>query len=100
MSEPKTPVAPRRTPQETQERVARSLKRRYWAERRFQFYGQAAVALGIVFVLFLFTSIFLKGASTFRQSYIKVDVFYDPAVIDPAGSRKPEDIANADYQGL
>ncbi len=107
MSEPKTTAAdlarvatPRRTPQETQERVARSLRRRYWAERRFQFYGMAAVFLGIVFVVFLFASIFVKGASTFRQSYIQVDVFYDPAIIDPAGTRKPQDIADADYQGL
>ncbi len=82
------------------ERVARSLRRRYWAERRFQFYGMAAVFLGIVFVVFLFASIFPKGASTFRQSYIKVDVFYDPAIIDPAGTRKAADIANADYQTL
>ena len=56
MSDPKTPAAadqarqtaPRRTPQETQERVARSLKRRYWAERRFQFYGMAAVFLALI----------------------------------------------------
>ncbi len=80
--------------------MARSLRRRYWAERRFQFYGMTAVFLGIVFVLFLFVTVFTKGASTFRQSYIEVEVFYDPALIDPAGTRKPEDIANADYQAL
>ncbi len=90
----------RLTPKETQERVAKSLRRRYWAERRFQFYGLAAVILGIVFVVFLFGTIFLKGASTFRQTYVKLDVFYDPAVIDPANARKPEEIANADYQAL
>jgi phosphate transport system permease protein len=92
--------AVRRTPKETQEQVARSLRRRYWSERRFQFYGLAAVLLGIVFVLFLFGTIFFKGASTFRQSYVKIDVFYDPAVIDPSGTKKPEDLANADYQAL
>jgi phosphate transport system permease protein len=107
MSEPvNTPVPAqsavgrRHTPKETQARVAKSLRRRYWAERRFQFYGLAAVILGIVFVVFLFGTIFLKGASTFRQTYVKLDVFYDPAVIDPANTRKPEDIANADYQVL
>src|SRR5688572_7570117 len=95
-----TPANSRRTPKETQERVARSLRRRYWAEKRFRFYGMAAVFLGIVFVLFLFANIITKGASTFRQSYVKLDVFYDPAIIDPAGTRKPEDIANADYQAI
>ncbi|HEV7714094.1 MAG TPA: phosphate ABC transporter permease PstA [Steroidobacteraceae bacterium] len=90
----------RLSPKQTQERVAKSLRRRYWAERRFRAYGLTAVLLGIVFVVFLFGTIFVKGASTFRQSYIKLEVFYDPAVIDPANTRKPEDIANADYQAL
>ena len=89
-----------RTPQESQARVARSLRRRYWAEYRFRMYGMLAVFFGIVFVVFLFASIFLKGASTFQQSYVKLDVYYDPAVIDPAGTRKPEDIRNADYLAL
>jgi phosphate transport system permease protein len=99
MSE-QTKPAVKRTPQETQERVAKSLRRRYWAERRFQLYGVLAVFFGIVFVVFLFATIFMKGASTFRQSYVKLDVFYDPAIIDPAGTRKPDDIRNADYQAL
>ncbi len=93
-------AAVRLTPKETQARVARSLRRRYWAERRFRFYGLTAVIMGIFFVLFLFVSIFAKGMSTFQQSYVKLDVFYDPAIIDPAGTRKPEDIANADYQQI
>jgi phosphate transport system permease protein len=89
-----------RTPQETQARVARSLRRRYWAERRFQLYGLCAVCLGIVFVLFLFATIFIKGASTFRQAYVKLDVFYDPQIIDPNGLRKASDIATADYAAI
>jgi len=95
-----TATAARRTPKETQARVALSLRRRYWSELRFRFYGLSAVLLGIVFVVFLFGTIFLKGASSFRQSYIKVDVFYDPAIIDPTNSHKAEDIANADYQAI
>ena len=108
MSEPATqpplvssPVTPaRRSPKQTQEQVALSLRRRYWSERRFRFYGLSAVLLGIVFVVFLFGTIFLKGASSFRQSYIKLEVFYDPAIVDPTNSHKTEDIANADYQAI
>lgn len=103
MSDPvvNTPATPaRRTPKETQAQVARSLRRRYWAERRFRFYGLAAVLLGIVFVVFLFGTIFFKGASSFRQSYIKVEVFYDPAILDPANTHKAEDIRNADFQSI
>ena len=94
------PAAQTRTPQETQARVAKGLRRRYWAERRFRIYGMLAVFFGIAFVVFLFATIFFKGASTFRQSYVKLDVYYDPAIIDPAGTRKPEDIRSADYQAL
>jgi phosphate transport system permease protein len=93
--------AARRTPKETQERVAKSLRRRYWAERRFRMYGLGAVLLGIVFVVFLFGTIFFKGASSFRQSYVKVEVFYDPAIIAPNGGMpSAQDIANADYQSI
>src|SRR5690242_15674611 len=98
MSNP-TPVA-RITPQQTQERVAKSLRRRYWAERRFRAYGLGAVLLGIVFVLFLFGTIFFKGASSFRQSYVKVDVFYDPAIIDPSGTHDAQAIRDADFQAI
>ena len=93
-------TAATRTPQETQARVAKGLRRRYWAERRFRIYGMLAVFFGIAFVVFLFATIFFKGASTFRQSYVKLDVYYDPAIIDPAGTRKPEAIRDADYQAL
>jgi phosphate transport system permease protein len=89
-----------RTPQETQARVARSLRRRYWAERRFRAYGLSAVLLGIVFVLFLFVTIFIKGASTFRQAYVQLEVFYDPAIIDPSGTKKVADISSADYAAI
>ncbi|MEJ0040660.1 MAG: phosphate ABC transporter permease PstA [Gammaproteobacteria bacterium] len=90
----------RRTPKETQARVALSLRRRYWSELRFRAYGLSAVLLGIVFVVFLFGTIFMKGASSFRQTYISLDVFYDPAIIDPNNTHKAEDIANADYQAI
>src|SRR3569833_1803925 len=95
-----TPVT-RITPNETQARVAKSLRRRYWAECRFRFYGLVVVLFGIVFVVFLFGTIFFKGASSFRQSYIKVEVFYDPAIIAPNGGMpSAQDIANADYQAI
>jgi phosphate transport system permease protein len=91
---------PRPSPQETQARVAASLNRRYWAERRFRAYGFTAVLLGIGFVIFIFANIISNGVSVFRQAYIQLDVFYDPAIIDPAGTRDAEAIAAADYQSL
>jgi phosphate transport system permease protein len=91
---------PRHTAQETQAIVARSLRRRYWAERRFRAYGIAAIAAALSFLVYLFFVIFSNGLGAFRQSQVRLDIFYDPAVIDPAGTRKPDDLLAADYQAL
>jgi phosphate transport system permease protein len=85
---------------ETRRQVERSIKRRYRAERRFRFYGLAAVVLGVAAVLFLFGSIFGQGISAFRQAEIVLDIYYDPAVIDPEGTRDPDVLATADYNAL
>jgi phosphate transport system permease protein len=85
---------------ETQQQVRNSLARRYRAERRFRFYGFAAVSAGIAFVVFLFGTIFAQGLSVFQQSYVKLEIFYDPQAIDPAGNRDPDDLVVADYQAL
>jgi len=92
--------SPRRTPKETQAIVERSLNRRYWAERRFRAYGFAAVTAGMAFLVYLFFVIFSNGLGAFRQTQIRVDLYFDPAVIDPAGTRKIDDLRAADYQAL
>jgi len=91
---------PRRSPQATQMIVARGLRRRYWAERRFRAYGLAAVIAGMSFLVYLFFVIFSNGLGAFRQTQVRLDVFYDPAVIDPSGNRKPDELPAADYQAL
>ena len=50
--------------------------------------------------MFLFGTIFAQGLSVFQQSYVKLEVFYDPETIDPAGNRDPDDLVVADYQAL
>ncbi len=91
---------PRHTPQETQAIVARGLQRRYWAERRFRSYGFVAIVAALTFLVYLFFVIFSNGIGAFRQAEVKLDIYYDPAVIDPAGTRKPDDLYAADYQAL
>jgi len=82
---------------ETRALVEKSLRRRYWAEKRFRAYGMVAVMLGIAFVFFLFGTIFSKGHTAFVQTRLTLDVFYDPEVIDPEGQRNPEALAGANY---
>jgi phosphate transport system permease protein len=86
--------------QRAQQRVAAGLKRRYRAERRFRAYGMLAVALGIVFVVFLFWSIISKGYTAFQQTYVQLDITYSAEDIDPAGTRLAADLENANYMAL
>jgi phosphate transport system permease protein len=74
--------------------VKSGLTRRYRAERRFRFYGLSAILLSILFLALLFASIVGKGYSAFRQTHIKLDVFFDPAVL------QKEALVNADYPAL
>ncbi len=89
-----------KTAAETRALVEKSLRRRYWAERRFRAYGLGAVLIGILFVFFLFGNIVSKGYTAFRQAELQLDIFYDPAVIDPDGARSEESIASANYNTL
>jgi phosphate transport system permease protein len=89
-----------RTPAETQAIVERSLRRRYWAERRFRAYGLAAVTAGMLFLVYLFVTIFSNGIGAFQQTQVRISVYYDPQIIDPAGDRNPDDLQAADYQAL
>jgi phosphate transport system permease protein len=91
---------PRRTAQETQAIVERSLKKRYWAERRFRGYGIAAVGAAMLFLVYLFVTIFSNGMGAFRQTQIEIPVYYDPAVISPEGARDIDSLRAADYQAL
>jgi len=72
---------PRRTPQESQAIVERSLRRRYWAERRFRAYGFAAVVAGMAFLVYLFFVIFSNGLGAFRQTELRLSIYYDPQVV-------------------
>ncbi|MEO8316515.1 MAG: phosphate ABC transporter permease PstA [Pseudomonadota bacterium] len=80
--------------------VEKSLRRRAWAERRFRAYGLGAVLLGIVFVFFLFGSIISKGYSAFVQARVTLDIYFDPEIIDPAGTRDAEVLSTANYTSL
>lgn len=100
MSEPLTPAVAETPAQRTRRLVEKGLRRRYRAERRFRAYGIAAVALGLGFVAFLFSSIISTGWTVFQQSYLKLEIDYAQDVLDPEGSRDPEVIGTADFAAL
>jgi len=74
--------------------VSRGLTKRYRSERRFRRFGLAAIIASLVFLAFLFASIFLKGYSAFQQTYIRLDVSFDSEFLNQ------EALSSADYGGL
>jgi phosphate transport system permease protein len=80
--------------------VRAGLKRRHAEERRFRFYGKLAIGAGLLFLTLLFTSIVANGYSAFVQSFIQLEVYFDPEKLDPQGARDPRQLGTADYGGL
>ncbi|MEJ2138298.1 MAG: phosphate ABC transporter permease PstA [Gammaproteobacteria bacterium] len=85
---------------ETRKLVESSLRSRYARERRFQAYGIAAVVASVAFVGFFFITIIAQGHTAFFQTYVKLDIDFDPVVIDPEGGREPQALSSANYQKL
>ena len=79
----------RRTQRRSIDTVKAGLARRYAAERRFRAYGIMAIVIGLLCVAFLFITIFANGYTAFQQTYVKLDVHFDPARIDPDGDGSP-----------
>jgi phosphate transport system permease protein len=83
-----------KNPERTLDIVNRGLSRRYRAERRFRFYGLSAIIVSLLFLSLLFISIGANGYTALQQTFIKLNVFFDPDALSK------ESLANANYQGL
>jgi phosphate transport system permease protein len=89
-----------KTPAENRALVEASLHQRYRRERRFVGYGIAAVLASVAFVAFFMVTIVSQGHSAFVQTYVELDIYFDPAVIDPDGTRDPDALSSANYKKL
>ena len=66
------------------------MRRRRRAEVRFQLYGLAAIAIGLGFLVILFTSIISNGWTAFFQTSIELPITFDAAGDRPRREPKPE----------
>ena len=82
------------------EAVEKSLVARKRRNRRFRLLGLGAVVMGMLLLAVMFTSIVGNGYSAFQRTEILLDIDFDPAVIDPRGSRSADVLMEADYMGL
>jgi phosphate transport system permease protein len=81
-------------PKRTLDIVNRSLAKRYQAERRFRRYGLGAIILSLCFLAILFISIISNGYTAFQQTFIQLDIYFDPDTLNQ------EALATANYSGL
>ncbi len=84
----------------TRQTVQAGLRRRYARERRFRWYGLLSVLFGVLFLGFLLVTVVANGYSAFRQTQMRLDVFFDPSLLAPSGNSGPEALAAADYDAL
>lgn len=80
--------------------VHASLVKRRQAEKRFQLYGLVSIVLGLCFLFILFGTIISKGYTAFQQTFIGLDIYFDPQLIDPEGRRDPNTLMEGDYDRL
>jgi phosphate transport system permease protein len=60
------------------------------AERRFRMYGLAAVCIGLAALVVLLVSIFSNGLSSFRQTFVTIEIALPEAKLDKSGIRDIE----------
>jgi phosphate transport system permease protein len=68
-------------------------KSRNAAEKRFRFYGLAAIAVALAMLVWLLISILSAGSPAFRQTFITFPVQMEEATLDKAGTRDPAAMA-------
>lgn len=65
----------------------RRTRARNAAERRFRLYGMIAVGLGLAALVVLLSTVAIKGAGAFRQTYVSLGVDLAEAKLDKTGNR-------------
>ena len=90
------PLPRRRSPHRTPAAQKR-LRRRLLAERGFRSLGQAAILVGLGFVVVLFVSIFYRGVGAFTQTELRLDIHFDPAALGVSATPGSADFTHADF---
>ena len=62
------------------------------AERRFRLYGASAITVAVLSLVVLVFPVFFNGVGSFRQTFVQLEVALDPAVLDKAGNRNPDEM--------
>ncbi len=82
--------------------MERLVAKRYAAERRFKFFGLAAVSLSVAFLAFLLITMAWKGAGGFTRTEINLAIDFPRSdlMLDPAALKGPESAEAIGAAGL
>ncbi|MEP1962899.1 phosphate ABC transporter permease PstA [Tateyamaria sp.] len=72
-------------------------RKRNVAEKRFRFYGMAAIAVGLLFLVFLFASILRSGLPAFTQTVLDIEFTLTQEQFDTAESKM---LKTGEYQKI
>ena len=72
--------------------ISERTKKRNAAEGRFRVYGIIAIAIGLLMLLVLVTTIIYRGTSAFQQTFITLEVELLEKKLDKKGNRNIDDI--------
>src|SRR5262245_6834596 len=87
-------------PRPTFEDSAALTKRRYRREALLKGLGVSAIALALGLLGISLVTIVPQGWPACRQPFVKLDISFAPAVIDPSGTRDPATFGQANYAEL
>ena len=76
------------------------LRRRYASEQRFQWLGRIALALGAAFLALILGTIVANGYTAWQQTFVALEIHFDPERIDPEGAGGEDALLAGDYGGL
>ena len=83
-------------PTRASEIVKNSITKRRAKDNRLKLYGRIAIGLAVCFLIFLFSSIFIKGYPGFFQYYVTLDINFDRERIDPQGDLSDNSLFNGE----
>lgn len=76
------------------------LRRRYAFEACFKYAGLAAVLFAATVLLVLVASVAVRGYSAFWHTEIQLEIYFDPQIIDPSGTGRPDTLSRGDYAAV
>ncbi len=85
-------------PESPVDRGAAKRRRRQAAEKRFRWFGIAAIAAATSFLVVFLGSITVRGYAGFVQAEILLPVSFDAEAIDPEGNRSSASLAKGNYR--